>query len=66
VLSGESFDEYLMGTFLPYVRSFYDATVKTLSSVEEFLNLLIQAISRLQMNAEKVIASCFYMHVAIV
>ena len=36
VISCESFDSYLTNTFLPYVRSLYDKTVKMLSNIEDF------------------------------
>ena len=46
VISCESFDSYLTKKFVPYMRSLYDKTVKMLSNIEDFFNLLVQAITQ--------------------
>ena len=48
VISCESFDSYLTKKFVPYMRSLYDKTVKMLSNIEDFFNLLVQALTQQQ------------------
>ena len=40
VISCDAFNHYLTQIFLPYVRSLYDETVKTLSSTEDVFEAL--------------------------
>lgn len=51
----DAIDQYFTDKFLPYVRSLYDETTKTLSSVEDFFTLLLQAIIQQQINTQEVI-----------
>ena len=60
VISCESFDSYLTKKFLPYVRSLYDKTVKMLSNIEDFFNLLVQAITQQQTKKHEV-TCCDYL-----
>jgi hypothetical protein len=49
-----SLDEYLQGEFIPYVTSFYDATVKSHTSMEDVFRLLLQAVVKQQLEKAEV------------
>jgi hypothetical protein len=56
VISRKSFDHYLISEFMPYVKSFYDVSIKAITALEEFFRLVLQAIQQMQLGKCEVIA----------
>ncbi|CAB3991482.1 Hypothetical predicted protein [Paramuricea clavata] len=54
VISRASFDKYLTNDFLPYVKSFYDVSVKAYTALDEIFLLLLQAIATLKLKKNEV------------
>lgn len=56
IISRASFDKYLTNDFLPYVKSFYDVSVKAYTALDEIFLLLLQAIATLKLKKNEVIS----------
>lgn len=41
---------------MPYVKSFYDVSIKAITALEEFFRLVLQAIQQMQLGKCEVIA----------
>jgi hypothetical protein len=54
LLNKETLDEYLTDEFVPYVTSFYDVTVQAHTSLDEIFQLLVQAITKKQLDKREV------------
>jgi hypothetical protein len=54
IVSKEMLDDYFKTKFLPYVTSFYDASVRANTSIEDLLHLIVESLQILEMDNTEV------------